>query len=266
MSDLGRRLRQAREERGLSLSGLAIRTGFSKSYLGNVERGIRPATPAVIRAYEKALGEDVKRRSLLIGVASSAMAGTTPDVAVDVVRDISAERSKLLATVQTSHETDKLISALVSRDAPSVGSLMKWMRAGSPVLRVNAAGILAKVGSPTIDNDVVMALKADADARSLYLRAVMSRVLRMPWDDAGAYVAGSKPLDGSEHIAAFAAEACNPYDSGARLCSVVMLARARAEDRASVDAALRDALTQETSRENLRAIAATLAGVDPLTV
>jgi len=38
VSDLGPTLRQAREAAGLSLSGMARRTGFSRSYLGNVER------------------------------------------------------------------------------------------------------------------------------------------------------------------------------------------------------------------------------------
>src|SRR5437667_5021457 len=57
MSDLSRTLREAREAAGLSLSGMAKRAGYSRSYLGNVETGTRPATPAVIRAYERALHE-----------------------------------------------------------------------------------------------------------------------------------------------------------------------------------------------------------------
>jgi hypothetical protein len=61
-------------------------------------------------------------------------------------------------------------------------------------------------------------------------------------------------------------EVRNPYDSGARWCSVVMLARTRPEDPATVGDALANALRQETSRENLRAIGLALAGADPLTV
>jgi predicted DNA-binding protein with PD1-like motif len=41
MSDLGERLKQARTEAGVSLAGMALRTGFSRSYLGNVETGAR---------------------------------------------------------------------------------------------------------------------------------------------------------------------------------------------------------------------------------
>lgn len=81
---LGRTLRMARAARGLSLAGMARRTGFSRSYLGNVETGVRPVTPAVIRAYERALGEDMDRRGLLAGAASTVVAAAIPDLAVDV--------------------------------------------------------------------------------------------------------------------------------------------------------------------------------------
>src|SRR4051812_47568164 len=126
MSDLGSRLRAAREAAGLSLSGMASRTGYSDGYLGNVENGVRNVTPKIIRAYEQVLSLD--RRALLIGIASTAAAAAMPDVAVDVFRDIAAERVGLLSSVQTSHSTDKAIGALVARDTPAVASLIKWSR------------------------------------------------------------------------------------------------------------------------------------------
>lgn len=55
MSDLGSTLRRARVAAGLSLSGMAKRTGYSRSYLGNAETGIRQVTPGLIRAYERVL-------------------------------------------------------------------------------------------------------------------------------------------------------------------------------------------------------------------
>jgi hypothetical protein len=244
---------------------MAKRTGFSRSHLANVERGVRQATPAVIKAYERALGDDVKRRDLLLGAAALALPAGSPDIAVDVVRDISAERSRLLSTVQTDHYTDRVIGSLVARDAPCVGSLTKWMRSGSPVLRVNSAGILAKVGSSTLDNEVVTSLRSDHESRDLYLQAVVSRVLGVPWDEAGRLVAVPEPMDYAQ-VKSFAEEARNSNDSGARWCSVVMLAGLRPDHRNTVDAALSVALRQETSRENLRAIAGTLAGLNPLTV
>jgi hypothetical protein len=172
---------------------MARRTGYSRSYLGNAETGVRQVTPGLIRAYERVLGEDLNRRTLLVGVVSSFVSATVPDVAVDIAKDVSEERHKLLATVQTSHEVDKTIATLVAKDPPSLASLAKWTRRGSPILRVNAAGILAKVGSPTMDNDVVQALKVDREARELYLTAVVARVLRMPWDDAGQVANSAQP-------------------------------------------------------------------------
>jgi hypothetical protein len=203
---------------------------------------------------------------LLIGAVSTAVAATLPDVAADVVRDIAAERSKLLSTVQTTHTTDRVIGSLIARDTPSLASLVKWMNKGSPVLRVNSAGILAKIGSPVMDDDVVRALKADEESRHLYLTAVASRVLSVPWDDAGQIVSRTQPLQDASHVAAFAAEVANPYDSGSRWCSTLVLARTRPADPRAIDDALGRALKTETSREILRSIAGTLAGLDPLTV
>jgi transcriptional regulator with XRE-family HTH domain len=277
MSQLGRTLRTARASAGVSLSGMATRTGYSRSYLGNVETGRRDVTLDVMRAYERALetraGDAMNRRTLLLGAASGAVAAALPvpadaatDVAADFVRDIATGRGRLLSQVQTSHATDRLISAAVAGDWSSVAALTRWMRKGNPYLRVNSAGILAKMGSPALDDDALRALRADPDARHLYLTAVANRVLQMPWDDAGHLVGGTGPLGDEAHLAAFAAEVRNPYDSGARFCSILMLARTRPDARQTVDTALAAALRHEQSRENLRAIAGTLAGIDPLAV
>jgi transcriptional regulator with XRE-family HTH domain len=104
---------------GLSLSGMAQRTGYSRSYLGNAETGTRQVTPGLIRAYERVPGEDLNRRELLIGAVSSFVAGAVPDVAVDIAKDVSTQSPKLLATVQTSHEVDKTIAAMIGRDTRS---------------------------------------------------------------------------------------------------------------------------------------------------
>lgn len=70
----GWKLRQARESAGLSLAAMARRTHFSKSHLSNVETGKRAATSDVVLAYEQALGEVVKRRGLLTGLAAGVVA------------------------------------------------------------------------------------------------------------------------------------------------------------------------------------------------
>lgn len=112
MSDLGRTLRRARQDAGLSLSGMAKRTGYSRSYLGNAETGARAVTPGLVRAYERVLGDDLKRRQLLLGGLSSLAA---PEIVFNIAADVSSQSNSLLATAQTTHETDKAIAALVSR-------------------------------------------------------------------------------------------------------------------------------------------------------
>jgi transcriptional regulator with XRE-family HTH domain len=74
MTEVGAQLRVAREAAGLSLAQLARRTCYGKSYLGNIETGIRRATPDVILAYERALGDEMERRGLLTGLAASVVA------------------------------------------------------------------------------------------------------------------------------------------------------------------------------------------------
>jgi len=262
MSDLGKRLRQAREAAGLGLSGMARRTGYSDGYLGNVETGVRSATPRVIRAYEQVLGMD--RRSLLVGVAASVASAAVPDIAVDVFSDIAAERPTLLAATQTSHATDRAIGALIAKDTPCVGSLLKWARRGPAVLRVNSLGILAKVGAPDLDNEVIEMLRRDEESRHLYLTAVTSRVLKLPWDEARR--TATAPMLDSAHLPPLIREIGNLRDSGARWCSLVMLSQLHQHDPATADAALLPALRREPSREMLRSIAGVLAGRNPVTL
>ncbi|PSK26497.1 helix-turn-helix domain-containing protein [Nocardia seriolae] len=52
----GEQLREVRRSAGIGLGKLAERTVYSKSHLGNVEKGIRTVTPEVVAAYERALG------------------------------------------------------------------------------------------------------------------------------------------------------------------------------------------------------------------
>jgi transcriptional regulator with XRE-family HTH domain len=64
----------AREASGLSLSVMAARTHYTRSHLSNVETGKRPASPGVVLAYARALGDDVDRRGMLTGLAATVVA------------------------------------------------------------------------------------------------------------------------------------------------------------------------------------------------
>lgn len=58
----------------MSLAQMARRTRYGKSYLGNVETGKRRATPGVVLAYQRTLGDDLQRRDLLAGLAAGLVA------------------------------------------------------------------------------------------------------------------------------------------------------------------------------------------------
>jgi len=199
-------------------------------------------------------------------------------VAQRIFGDITNGNSSLLATAQTSHDTDQVIREFVSRDAASVDALLSWMRDGAtPVLRVNSAGILAKLGTADLADTVVTALKRDRDTRQLYLTAVVSRVLGFDWEAAGrlsavienepAALGKRLPLDKAPHIARkFAVEVNNPRDGAARWLSVIVLGQVREVSPEMVRQVLQRALREEPNRENLRAIGSVLAGSDPLSM
>lgn len=55
-AELGRRIREFRTERGLTLAGLASRVGVTRSFLSSVERGIAYPSILVLRSIAAALG------------------------------------------------------------------------------------------------------------------------------------------------------------------------------------------------------------------
>ncbi|MEV4627630.1 hypothetical protein AB0J90_15225 [Micromonospora sp. NPDC049523] len=186
-------------------------------------------------------------------------------LACRVFDGISSGASGRLETAQTSHATDLVIREFVEHDPASEATLSRWMAMGSTdLLRVNAAGILAKIEAPEIADRVIKALRADDDMRALYLTAVASRVLSLPWAVAGQLARGSGAMP-SDAAARLAEELRNPRDAAARWCSAVFLYRVGAASREPVRAAVADALRVESAPENLRGMAALLAGADPVT-
>lgn len=197
-------------------------------------------------------------------------------VAQRVFGGIAADDGHLLATAQTSHDTDYVIREFVSRQPACVGTLTGWMStAASPLLRVNSAGILAKLGTADAANTVITALRRDGDTRRLYLTAVVQRVLSTSWKEAARLAAGVEgdahapagqlSPDLAGHLAArFGEEVANPRDGAARWCAVTMLAQVQPSAPDAVRDTLHRALRREPARENLRAIGTVLAGVSPL--
>ncbi|MEQ7009809.1 DUF296 domain-containing protein [Actinopolymorpha sp. B17G11] len=122
----------------------------------------------------------VRSRDFLSLAALTAAHGS---LAADMAASVAGRDAEALKTVQTTHGCDMVVASLV--DSPGVVQLRRWMFDGSePVLRVNAAGILAKLPGQDSAADVARVLQHDDEARDLYMTAVLSRVCAMDWTDA----------------------------------------------------------------------------------
>ncbi|MFE9679801.1 hypothetical protein ACFYO5_37870 [Streptomyces sp. NPDC006259] len=98
-------------------------------------------------------------------------------------------------------------------DKASTANLRRWMLDGDvPILRVNAAGILAKLPGQGQADQVARVLAHDEEVRHLYMTAVTSRVCAVDWTTAGRIV--SQPASygpRADFLATrFAREALNP--------------------------------------------------------
>lgn len=171
---------------------------------------------------EEARISRVNRRNFL---NLAALTATHGKLATEVTDSIGARDAGLLATAQTKYGTDMVIASMVDRGA--VSHLRGWMRDGSsPVLRVNATGILAKVPDHDLAAEVATVLAGDEDVRHLYLTAVVSRSGAMTWTAATRVVNAAATVtrqQASFLMARLAHEAVNPRDVGARWCAATML-------------------------------------------
>jgi hypothetical protein len=113
-----------------------------------------------------------------------------------------------------------------SFSAASAKYLRRWMTGGdSATLRVNAAGILAKMPGQAPAAEVARVLAHDAEAQQFYKTAVLARVGALEWADAA--ILAADPLAAGTRApflaARLATETINPRDAGARWCSAVLL-------------------------------------------
>ncbi len=222
---VGEALRAARNAASISLCVMATRTHYSKPYLSMVETGKRPATTDVIKAYERVLGigqlgDDVNRRDFF--KVASLVAGNTK-IAAELAASIAGNDPGPLATVQTTHGTDLAVATLA--DGGTVAHLRRWLDNGdSPVLRVNAAGILAKVPGQVEASRVTAALTRDPDIRRRYMTAVVARVCGLEWPVAARFIDNPAGFPQPVLVAQrFAREAVSDRDAGARWCAAAML-------------------------------------------
>ncbi len=163
----------------------------------------------------------VNRRSF---ISLTALVAAHGPLAKNMIASVGGRDSGPLTKMQTTHGTDIVIASLADR--ASTAQLRRWMNDGDvPILRVNAAGILAKIPGQHEAVDVVRVLTHDDQVRQLYMTAVASRVCAVDWTTAGRIAQNPSAFGRQADFLAsrFAQEALNPHDAGARWCSSVML-------------------------------------------
>ncbi|MDH6580028.1 helix-turn-helix transcriptional regulator [Kitasatospora sp. MAP5-34] len=163
----------------------------------------------------------VDRRAFL---SLTAMVATHGKVAASLTASVAGGDAGPLTTVQTTHGTDLVIASLA--DKGTTRNLSRWMTDGeSALLRVNAAGILAKVPGQDQAASVVRVLANDPETQRLYATAVLSRVGALDWAAAAGIVANPRTAGSRASFLAarLAPETLNPRDAGARWCSARLL-------------------------------------------
>lgn len=198
------------------------------------------------------------RRSFLAtgGLATSSLVSglfAHDDLAVAdaIAADILAGDPRRMTTAQTSHAIDLTIASLISTGGMRPTPLTKWMREGDPVLKVNAAGIAAKMPGSDLAESAIASLITDHDTRTRYLTAVLARIWKLDWATAQAW-AGSSNVGQhvrTSNLPALADELGNRHDAGARWCATVVLANVWATNdhpaRETAVSALEAALADE---------------------
>ncbi len=189
----------------------------------------------------------MRRRDLLrASAAVIAAAGAAPAIAGagrDMFDQIASGDAGPLGSIQTAHETDLMLARMSAAHRPAMMHLARWTGDGdTDVLRVNAAGILAKTPDLSVAGAAVAALRRDPAVRTRYLSAVTARLS-----------AASRPA---------AAELFNAADAGARWCSAYMLGR---EGTPAARRVLSRALHTEPVAEVVRTIGLILNGDSPCT-
>lgn len=256
-SALGRLIRELREGLGFSQGRLAILltevsgTAITREYVSRWERGKRtpshfwiPHLATALQVPARTLeAETVKRREFIRLATASSTLGVSDPTATELVASIAGGDPSPLATVQTTHRTDLAVSELAATDRASLLRLTRWMTDGNTaVLRVNAAGILAKTRQFDMLDDVALTLRRDDQTRERYVWALTARAGRS--------------------VRSLAAEVLNPRDAGARWCAAQLLSQ---DGSPAAREALTAALRRDPVRENVRDIGLILSGATPCT-
>lgn len=216
----GDQLRSARLYMRLSLSEMADATAYTKSYLGLVETGRKPVTLDVLAAYERVLGDGMKRRDL---VHPRLVKIDTREDRDRVLRAVEAGDPDVFATGPTSSSVDSVIAPNLTEDG--IRNFRIWAVEGkTSTLRANAISVLGFLPGRENAEVVVKALEADPKVRRLCLASEVSRLMQWDWGTSLGVADDPTTAPAPKKLAAkLAREAVDPKDSESRWCAGYLL-------------------------------------------
>ncbi|MET7769074.1 helix-turn-helix transcriptional regulator [Nocardia sp. NPDC005366] len=164
--------------------------------------------------------DEMDRRRFLQAAALAPLSPVVPDLAASLAGGDPGP----LAVVQTSHALDHAIAAEL--DHATIRRMLGWAQNdSSEIIRVNAAGILAKTPAAPAES-IVRFLAHDDEVSRRYMTAVLARIMGTDHSHAAGYLVAPETLPSPAVIAErLAVESLNRTDVGARWCAATMLAR-----------------------------------------
>lgn len=217
----GARLRAAREYVKLSLAEMAAAANFSKSYLGQVETGVRPVTLDVVTAYEKVLGNGMKRKDITHPKLRKIEDG---EHLAAVKAAVEAGDPGIFAEGPTSSTIDAAVAPVVS--AAGVENFRRWAVTGkTSTLRANAVSIIGFLPGRENADLVARVLDTDDRVRELCLASEVSRLMQWDWATSKAVAADPVTAPDPRKLAAKLAKEAVCEDSEARWCAGWLLQR-----------------------------------------
>ncbi|RSN58867.1 XRE family transcriptional regulator [Amycolatopsis sp. WAC 04182] len=218
----GAQLRGARLYMKLSLAEMAKATRYAKSYLGLVETGKKPVTLELLTAYERVLGDGMKRPDL---VHPRLIKIDTPQERERVLAAVEAGEPDVFAQGPTSSSIDAAICPNLSENA--IGHFRTWAIEGkTSTLRANAISVLGFLPGRENAEVVAQALNTDPKVRRLCVASEVSRL--MQWDWPTSLQVADDPTtapDAKKLGAKLAKEAVDPKDSESRWVAGWLLQR-----------------------------------------
>lgn len=200
---------------------MATATNFSKSYLGQVETGVRPVTLDVVAAYEKVLGDGMRRKDITHPGLRKIEDG---DHLSAVKAAVESGDPSIFGEGPTSSTIDAAVAPVVSE--AGIENFRHWAVAGkTSTLRANAVSIIGFLPGRENADLVARVLDTDDRVRQLCLASEVSRLTQWDWPTSKAVAADPTTAPEPRKLAEKLAKEAVSKDSEARWCAGWLLQR-----------------------------------------